>query len=506
MQENQPKGTCLVVNKQRVTVLLPVSGLDAVSLITLPFAAVCMAIAYGAWLFLSTAYGDHNFWATLPVIIGIVPFALWAIYDYRMGLLFSILAAPLLNAPSIPHGFTQGFGDLFAACSIIGYLLRNPRPSNWVRLWRREYSWLVLILIAAAVSLANSPVWGQHVPYGIKYGLAETAGYSLLIVYLAIFVHELQNFKALKTAFVAMALAALIVLIFSFASLGMSLACVGEYASRTALTTAGAVSSTFSNPNYHASYIVAILPLGLWCLFQKPKNNGARHFATTVVFSLILMVQTAMSRSGLLGLVLVWAGWTVINYSRASNRLITVVFGLLLPLTLVLWWYPAFNCQSTLYSSMGFIDRALYSERVSKDLGTDISVRTRLARNAIGLWKDNPVTGVGAGLMTNYSSVMNRLEKSHNSILTLAAEQGILGLFAWGGWVAFMFSRFWKMRSSLSKQGYLTAFLFLSFISILSQSMFIDSFRVIWFWQIAALILGWSVIASKEGEAANGPK
>lgn len=486
------------------------SRLSEISLKTLLVTALWMALAYGPWLILREIHGDHGPWALLPVILGFTPLALWALYDYRLGLLLAIVAAPLLTAPLIPHGFTQGFGDLFAACAVIGYFLRHPDPREWRCLWRREYVWLVLILAAAFLSLAASPVWGQEVTYGIKYSLAEIAGYTLAMTYLVVLVHEVRDRLDIKVVLYAVAAAILIVALFSLASLVWSLSCVGGYTTRTALTTNGALSGTFSNPNYQAGYLVTVLPFALWFYLRAPQRSWTRYFAAAAALLMIFFVQATISRGGFVGLVAIWIGWLATTRWEKGSRMMTVVFGLMLPMTVALWSVPTFNCHPSNYSGdssqqvkvdssqqiKDSIQRIKFAASVSKGLGGGgISVRIELARNAITAWRDHPITGVGTALLSNYSSVDGQINRAHNVMLTVLAEQGIVGLLAWTGWLGSLLAVFWRVHRQAAERGHPSAFLLLAFIGVVVQSMFMDYYRVILIWQLAALVLAWGAIA-----------
>jgi hypothetical protein len=428
-------------------------------------------------------------------------------------LLLAIIAAPLLSAPPIPHFFTQGFGDLFAVCAVVGYVLRHPAPSEWRQLWRREYIGLLLILAAAFLSLALSPVWDQQVRYGIKYGLAEIAGYCLAMAYLAILAHEVHDRLDIKAVLHAVVAAIFIVALFSLASLGWSLTCVGGYGARTALTVNGAITSVLTNPNYHASYLVAMLPLALWFYLRAPHRSWARRFAATAALFLVFFVQAALSRSGLIGLAVVWIGWLMITRWERGTRMMTVIFGLMLAMTVTLWSYPTYICDPNNYSgeSKGIVNnssgesmRIKFAMDHSKGfVDGGLVVRIALAKNAIQAWRDHPGTGVGAGLLANYSSVDEHANRAHNVILTILAEQGIVGLMAWTGWLASLLAVFWHARRQLAERGHPSAFLFLAFVGMVVQGMFMDFYRVIWLWQLGAVVLAWATIGFDSNEREN---
>lgn len=472
-----------------------------------------MAVAYWPWLSLREVYGDHGFWALLPVVLGFTPLAVKALFDYRFGLLLAIVAAPFLVSPPIPHGFTQGFGDLFAACAVTGYLLRHPHPRQWRGLWRREYLWLLLILVAAGLSLALSPVWGKVVSFGIKYSLAEIAGYILAMAYLVLLVHEVRDRLDARGVLYAVAAALLIVVLFSLASLIWSFNCIGGYTTQTALTLNGALTASFSNPNYLAGYILTVLPLALWFYLRAQPHGWTRYVAATLVLLLVFFVQTTISRAGFVGLVTIWVGWLAITRWKKESRMMTVVFGMMLPMTFAFWSYPTYNCHPSNYpddsnepntSGTGrpikeSIERMKFAAGVSKGFGDGgVSVRMELAKNAVEAWLKHPITGVGAALLPNYSSVDGQINRAHNVALTVLAEQGIIGLLVWTGWLGSLLAIFWRARRQLAGSNHASAFLLLALIVVTVQSMFMDYYRVIWVWQLGALVLAWEAIATRQ--------
>ena len=476
-----------------------------------------MSVAYFTWIFLSSVPGDFGHMKLLPVIIGFTPFFLWALYDYKFGLLLTVMATPFLHAPIIPHGFTQGFGDLFAACSIIGYLLRHPNPSQWRDLWRREYIWLLLILAAAAVSLVFSPLLGMVLPYTIQYGLAEILGYSLAMLFMVILVHEIRSQRDFKAVIVAVAAATLIIILFSLAGVGLSVTCtinpqvtnLNPQVSNL-LTTNGAIHSTFLNPNYHAAYLICILPFALWFYLNTLHVTWIRRLVFAGVILLILLVQLSMSRTGLVGLAILFLGWLAITRGKAGTKMLSIVFGLMLSITTQLWGYAIYFCHPAFVpnvvlnvNEIAIKDRIAFSLDTSKKLTTSINVREELAYNAVNLWRENPVTGVGAALMSNLSFAGGYRNRAHNVFLTTLAEQGIIGVSVWMGWFGCLATIVWRARRRINEQNSQLAFLALALTSVTATLMFMDALRVIYLWQIFALILVWPLNPHEESHISD---
>lgn len=470
--------------------------------------ALWMALWYAAWFAQAAVHGGDSQPSQAMALLGFAPPGLWALHDFRMGLLLAIVAAPLLDAPVIPHSFTQGFGDLLAACAVLGYLWRHPHWRQWLQLWRPEYIWLCLIVLAAVVSLACSSSWRSPVPYGLKYGLAEIAGYLLAMSYMVILVHETANRRDLAAVMRALVAAIAIVGLFSLASWTATSVCAGGYATQTALTLNGALTSTFRNPNYHAFYLLTVLPLGLWHYSTRTPGSRLRAFAGTAVLLGFLFVELAISRSGFLGLVVIWTGWVLLNRWRPHTRLLTLLMAGLLSLTMVLWMYAPLACHIRTHGVDWWSEGLDFAWRNVKPIGArsldtvkdddSVSVRARLAMNAIRLWRESPVTGIGTAMMANDSIAGGVRNRAHNVLLTVLAEQGLLGLIAWSGWVLSLAGALWRVRAAVPQRQPELAFLGLALATVVVQSLFMDHYRALWLWQLAAMVLAISALHRAE--------
>ena len=557
---------------------LPVPELANIQTVWLIGAATWMAICYGAWLWLRIETGEHSLAAVSSVVIGFGPFMLWGLLDYRMGLLLTVVATPFLVAPPVPHGFTQGFGDLLAVCTVIGYLVRNPIPKKWIRLWRSSYIWLVFVLIVATVSLLAAPSPDTADEMTIKHGLAEIAGYCLAFAYLVLLVGEIKSMQDGYAVLLAIGVAVLVTLCYVLVSAEVFRTCVGGYyGSAKALSSNQGIASTFGSTNYHASYILATLPLALLVYLRSRFSRLINSLSLIVVVLLVFGVQASLSRAGLLGLLLVWLGWLVATRWRAGTRMMSILLGMMLPLSVLVWWYPGCACndappwvctplyiakqevfrqsaekqkqveqkqaeqkqpeqkqaeqkqveqkqaeqkqaeqkqveqkqveqkqaeqkqaeQKSIALAQGIVVAAVKHKLTPK--GNSDATRLQLINNAIAAWRDHPLTGVGVGLMSNYSIAGQQSNRAHNMVLTLLAEQGLFGVIAWGGWWLALALIFWRQRQDLFQRGHPAIFLFTSFVTMTMISMFADQYRVIWLWQLSALIVSFSKMKPDKG-------
>jgi len=516
----------------------PLPSLSAATLRPILLCAVWMAVWYGAWLWLGEAYADSNALALLPVIAGFAPLLLWSLYDYRRGLLLTVIATPLLIAPVIPHNFTQGFGDWFAVCSIVGFVFRHPKPRQWLGLWRPGYGWFIFILAAAAISLAASPVIGQTLTYGIKYGIAEMLGYCLDFGFLAILVHSIRDKRDFRAVLYGVGAGLLVVMAYSAVGLVMTTLCTGNfYGPRTPLTSNQTISSTFGSANYHAAYLITVLPLAFLLYLRSAGFKFASAGMAVLIALIALFIEASTSRAALLMLIALSVSWVGITRFKKETRAMSVVLLLMLPVTVVAWWYPICTCPDGPKSTCPFkvleeapmlapLVQAPSAEAPGAlvtlppppivgaakpylrefDLDTTLlkttkgnggwqdKARIQLMQNAIFLWGDNPISGVGVGLMPNYSYVFGQANRAHNMILTIAAEQGIIGVLAWSGWVGYLMLVLWRARPKAIAYNHAFIFLVLAFAATMVESAFMDLYRMLWVWQLSALILAWPVV------------
>lgn len=463
--------------------------------------AIWMGLWYAVWLWLRVSFGETYSLTRVAVACGFLPLLLCAVLDFRQGLLLSIVAAPLLIAPIIPHWFTQGFGDLFAVCSVVGYVARHPRPWEWSRLWRRGYFWLVLALAAAILSLVFSPKLSARALYGTKYGIAEIAGYCLAMSYFLVLAHEIRSKQDIRQALTAAMSAIAIVICFGLASSVSAAGCVGGYSSILTLTVNQGVTATFGNPDYQAAYIVVILPLVLFICLTKEGNKTAQYIAGAIALLLIFFVQASLSRAGLLGLIVIWLGWAAVSRWKSGARGLGVTMALALLVTPLIWQYPACSCSDAPVGTCLIKNRATGSRGIHESTyidhifsysakgGWTDKIRLQLIDNALVAWRGHPITGVGIGLLQNYSVANEQPNRAHNVLLTIMAEQGVLGLAAWLGWWLFLASVLWSQRKKIAERGHPLAFIAIAFAVVTLQSMFMDQLRIIWIWQVAALVV-----------------
>ena len=458
---------------------------------------------YGVWMWEREIYGEHNLNALIPFIIGFTPFLLWSLLDPLRGALYTIITTPLIVAPPIPHGFTQGVGDLFAIATVLGFLLHAPSPKSWLKLWRPEYYWLALIIVSAFLSILWSPALSQSLPYGIKYSFAETAGLLLAISYLMILVFFIKTQDDYKAVLFGMVSALLLVLIFSLISYYMIISCHGGYGGRTAFSNNLAVTSVFASSNYLASYLAIILPLTFYFYFKAKAIRPMRYFWYGIIVFVILTIEGTLSRAGLTALILVTFGCATLGLFEKGFRFLSYGVVFALSLTLFSWWLPVYSCihlgkahivpenASSIKDTRNYVYTRDFTKPPKLVGHTE---RLPLLINSYHVWLDHPFTGVGIGLLANYPAENTEPNRAHNIVMTVLSEKGLIGLFAWAGWWCVLAFAFWKHRQDLKKLNNGFAFLGLSFLCMSLFALFMDYYRMLWIWQLSALIMAWPLV------------
>jgi putative inorganic carbon (HCO3(-)) transporter len=188
----------------------------------------------------------------------------------------------------------------------------------------------------------------------------------------------------------------------------------------------GAVGGVFKNPNDLALNLVTFLAPTLFVVIEE-KRTPRRLLAVVIAMLMAAATIFTKSRSGFLGLIAMTA--VVVYYTvRTKPGLgIAVVLAGLLAL-------PAM--PASFWSRMDSILNA------QEDVTGSRAARIRLFNQAVGVFADNPLTGVGAGQFQNYDApgMVERWRVTHNVWLQVAAELGVFGLAAFGFLVARAYS------------------------------------------------------------------
>lgn len=176
----------------------------------------------------------------------------------------------------------------------------------------------------------------------------------------------------------------------------------------------GAIGGMFQNSNDLALNMVAILPLALSFVFRRVSlvQRGIAAACTGLMFVTIVVSQ---SRSGSLGLGAALVVMALLTLRRkpgfvAAGAIVVILAVPMLP--------------DSYWARLASITNA------EKDASGSREARSILLRESYDAFLDHPLTGVGAGQFKNYQpdGRVESWHESHNAILQVAAELGVLGL------------------------------------------------------------------------------
>ncbi len=178
----------------------------------------------------------------------------------------------------------------------------------------------------------------------------------------------------------------------------------------------GAVGGIFRNPNDLALNMVAVLPLAL-LIAMHGRTTFRRVLAAGSVLLMIGTVIVSHSRSGSVGLAAMAALLGVYLLRRRPGLVFAgvLVIALALPLAPGSYW-----------QRLSSITDASQDDTGSRE------ARRVLMREGFAAFVANPLTGVGAGQFKNYAPEGREeaWRETHNVLLQVAAELGVLGLAA----------------------------------------------------------------------------
>lgn len=183
---------------------------------------------------------------------------------------------------------------------------------------------------------------------------------------------------------------------------------------------AGPVGGIFGNPNDLALNMVAVLPLAIMFALSTRTSTLKRLFAAGLVALLTATVIFTKSRSGVMGLVVMMATMVLLT------RTIRPMFGVAV---------IAAALATTPFLPSTFVSRmtSIFDEsQDAREFTGSREARTTVMREGLMVFAERPLTGVGAGQFKNYNfeGRQERWRESHNVLIQVAAETGIVGLLA----------------------------------------------------------------------------
>ena len=184
---------------------------------------------------------------------------------------------------------------------------------------------------------------------------------------------------------------------------------------------AGAVGGMFGNPNDLAMNMVTFMPLGI-VIALSPRNTTLRRMiAAGIVALMMATIVFTKSRAGMLGL--------------AVMLLVLLVLGRKIRRGFALMAFAAVVAGIPFLPASFWTRMAsIFDERQDQQEFTGSrEARRILLQEGIDAFVERPLTGVGAGQFVNYNPTGRQQpwRQTHNALIQIAAETGIIGLLAY---------------------------------------------------------------------------
>jgi O-antigen ligase len=183
---------------------------------------------------------------------------------------------------------------------------------------------------------------------------------------------------------------------------------------------AGPVGGIFGNPNDLAMNMVTFLPPTIVVAMSRRHSPARRAMALVIALLMLATIVFTKSRGGLLGL-----GAAVVALAL-MGRWVRRGFGTTVILTILL---------AMPFAPTSFWTRmtSILDERQDKQEFTGSrEARQQVMSYGISTFFEYPITGVGAGQFKNYnpSDREAKFLETHNVLIQVAAETGVVGLLA----------------------------------------------------------------------------
>jgi len=246
----------------------------------------------------------------------------------------------------------------------------------------------------------------------------------------------------------------------------------------------------------HIRFSMTVAAAVAWCLYMAPKlgsrlRKGLLYVCITIF---IVYLHVLAAKTGLIAFYLLMACWALYQFrSRKSRKALLVL------LLVVGAWMLAIRYVPTLRYR---IDYSLYSlEQLQKgNISGDYSDIGRLVsyKLAMGLIREHPLTGVGAGdILSAMSAAYDRLYPDipqaqrlvpHNQFLAIAVATGLISLAFFCWWLCAPLARLRRDRESFF---FLTTWLMLLVVLMTDASLevqfgvFVYLFFLLWQRQVS---------------------
>jgi hypothetical protein len=184
------------------------------------------------------------------------------------------------------------------------------------------------------------------------------------------------------------------------------------------------IRAAFPDPNIFGGYMLSFLPIIISLLLFRIANRMKVTFYVFAGIVGIIAVLGAVSRTalggGAIGLLIVLYYW---RRKLLTRHVIVIVLMIAIALPLLRVILPG--------RAGSIMDLSLYTGRIGQTFRHDdgsTAIHMKLASDAINLWEEHPLLGVGIGNFGAYSDSGGKVNgSSHSAFMSILAETGVLG-------------------------------------------------------------------------------
>jgi O-antigen ligase len=347
-------------------------------------------------------------------------------------------------------------------------------------------------LAAVLVLYAAGAAWSSDVDKAVENAVFFYVPFALLFVLLARI--------AWTPRLAAACLGVLTVLALVFAGIGF-----GEYATRTLLLNPKVIASNqfedyfrvnslFFDPNIYGRFLMVVMLAlcGVLLWARAPRAVVGAGLALAILWGGLVLTFSQSSFAGLL------LGLAVLGALRWGTRRALAVAGAMVAVG-----------AAVVLLAPGLINLQLSG---SDDLDSATSGRYDLVAGGVALAGDRPLLGHGSGAFAREyrraedASAQKATSASHTTPITVAAEQGVVGLVAYLALVALALRRLGRdARASLPRMVVLAAFCALLLHTMLYAAFLEDPLTWTLLGVGTALAPGAGTSAPRPARAADGP-
>ena len=208
------------------------------------------------------------------------------------------------------------------------------------------------------------------------------------------------------------------------------------------------LTASFISANGFAAWLIVIIPVFLGLLaVGKIISKKLKIILAALTLILIIYLVMTYARGAWLGFLIgfLLVAWYIVRSATFKMRMLYLVVSICLLVIFLFLPQPIKNKVTAIGRIKFKIEDATINQRIKSTVKMDdgsVFFRTKVWKEALRIIRDFPVTGSGLNTYSivarNYKSVEGGGIYPHNSYLQMAAETGLVGLFAFL-WVLFKF-------------------------------------------------------------------